>query len=66
MVACIMIWVTVQPEAGPAHQSAPWPIAGGAWPDLVEPAAHPRGPGLLYSGVATPTEVGAIGALPRR
>ena len=60
----IMIWVTISPSHAPETRRATWgerwrglvPI----WPTLVLIVCVL---GLLYTGIATPTEVGAIGAL---
>ena len=60
----IILWVTVSPQHAPQTQRVSW---GDRWRGLL-----PIWPtlllivivlGLLYSGVVTPTEVGAIGAL---
>jgi tripartite ATP-independent transporter DctM subunit len=60
----IMIWVTISPGHAPQTHRVPWaerwkgllPI----WPSIVLIICVL---GLLYSGVVTPTEVGAIGAM---
>jgi tripartite ATP-independent transporter DctM subunit len=60
----IIIWVTISPSHAPQTFRVPWverwrgllPI----WPTLVLIICVL---GLLYSGIVTPTEVGAIGAL---
>ncbi len=63
LVACILIWVTVSPSHAPKTERVPWaerfrsllPI----WPSLLVILLVLV---LLYTGVATPTEVGALGA----
>jgi C4-dicarboxylate transporter, DctM subunit len=60
----IIIWVTISPRHAPQTFRVPWserwrgllPI----WPTLILIICVL---GLLYSGIVTPTEVGAIGAL---
>ncbi len=63
LILTILIWVKVKPSSAPQTYRVSWadrwagmvPI----WPSILLIAATL---GLLYSGVATPTEVGAIGA----
>lgn len=63
LALAIMIWVTISPSHAPETQRVSWeerwrgllPI----WPTLILIFCVL---GLLYSGIATPTEVGAIGA----
>jgi C4-dicarboxylate transporter DctM subunit len=60
---CIFIWVLVRPGDVPAVEKAPWPEKWKSlwriWPSLLLIFVVI---GLLYSGMATPTEVGAIGS----
>jgi C4-dicarboxylate transporter, DctM subunit len=63
LVSIILIWVTVSPNSAPMTQKGSWEAR---WRSLIR-----TWPGIsmillitaaLYTGVATPTEVGAIGA----
>jgi C4-dicarboxylate transporter DctM subunit len=60
----IVIWVTISPKHAPQTFRVPWPERFRGllpiWPTLILIICVL---GLLYSGVVTPTEVGAIGAL---
>ncbi len=59
----IIIWVTISPSHAPKTESVPWDerwkSIGRIWPSLLLIAIVLA---LLYSGVATPTEVGAVGS----
>jgi tripartite ATP-independent transporter DctM subunit len=63
LATMIVIWVTVDPSIAPATYSVPWRQRVGSvlriWPSVLLIGAVM---GLLYSGVATATEVGAVGA----
>lgn len=60
----IVAWVSLQPSIAPATRSASWQerwrSLAGVWPSVVLILAVMV---LLYSGIATPTEIGALGAL---
>jgi len=60
---CIVIWVTISPSHGPKTRRVPWNERWRSlrriWPSLLLILVVLA---LLYSGVATPTEVGAVGA----
>jgi len=60
---CIVIWVTISPSHGPKTRRVPWNERWKSlrriWPSLLLILVVLA---LLYSGVATPTEVGAVGA----
>jgi C4-dicarboxylate transporter, DctM subunit len=60
----VFVWVTINPSLAPKTQPASWAARWGSllpiWPSLLLIFIVI---GLLYSGIATPTEVGAIGAL---
>jgi tripartite ATP-independent transporter DctM subunit len=59
----IFIWVTIRPSHAPAAERVTWPERWRSlfhiWPSLLLILIVM---GLLYSGIATPTEVGALGA----
>ena len=59
----IIIWVTIRPSHAPATERVSWPERWRSlfhiWPSLLLIVIVM---GLLYSGIATPTEVGALGA----
>jgi C4-dicarboxylate transporter DctM subunit len=63
LVLAILVWVTVSPSHAPATQRVPWEerlrSVGRIWPSLLLILIVLV---LLYTGVVTPTEVGAIGA----
>lgn len=63
LAACIIIWVTVSPSHAPKTEHTPWPerwrSLGHIWSSLLLILLVLV---LLYSGFATPTEVGAVGA----
>ena len=63
LALCIVIWVTISPSHAPKTESVPWGerwnSVGRIWPSLLLIAIVLA---LLYSGVATPTEVGAVGS----
>jgi C4-dicarboxylate transporter, DctM subunit len=63
LVVCIFIWVTISPSIAPQTARTTWPerwkSVARIWTSLLLILIVI---GLLYSGVATPTEVGAIGA----
>jgi tripartite ATP-independent transporter DctM subunit len=60
---CIFIWVTVRPQDAPKTDgvswSKRWRSLWGIWPSLMLIVMVMV---LLYTGIATPTEVGALGA----
>ena len=61
---CVMIFIWVWSRRTMCgRRSAAAADAGPAWPGVAEPAVIALVLVMLYSGVATPTEVGAIGAL---
>lgn len=63
LAATIMIWVTISPSIAPQTVKTPWPerwrSLARIWTSLLLIILVIV---LLYSGVATPTEVGAVGA----
>ena len=63
LALCIVIWVTISPSHAPKTESVPWEERWGSigriWPSLLLIVIVLA---LLYSGVATPTEVGAVGS----
>jgi tripartite ATP-independent transporter DctM subunit len=63
LALCIVIWVSISPSHAPKTESVPWGerwrSIGRIWPSLLLIAIVLA---LLYSGVATPTEVGAVGS----
>jgi C4-dicarboxylate transporter DctM subunit len=63
LAACIVIWVTISPSQAPETVTTPWPerwrSVARIWSSLLLILIVIV---LLYSGVATPTEVGAVGA----
>jgi tripartite ATP-independent transporter DctM subunit len=63
LTICILIWVALVPSHAPETNRVPWPERWRSllhiWPSLVLILIVLL---LLYSGVATPTEVGALGA----
>ena len=60
----IYVWVTLKPSLAPTTYIVPWrerfASLGRIWPSLILIGGILY---LLYSGIATPTEVGALGAL---
>jgi tripartite ATP-independent transporter DctM subunit len=63
LAMCILIWVTISPSHAPKTNKVPlaerWRSLWHIWPSLMLILIVLL---LLYSGVATPTEVGALGA----
>ena len=63
LALCILIWVTVSPSHAPETVRTAWPerwrSVGRIWSSLLLILLVLV---LLYSGIATPTEVGAVGA----
>lgn len=63
LALAIMIWVTISPAHAPRTEGVPWPERWASlrriWPSAVLILIVLV---LLYTGVVTPTEVGAIGA----
>ncbi|MFH1488390.1 MAG: TRAP transporter large permease, partial [Pseudomonadota bacterium] len=63
LTVCILVWVTVCPEHAPKTVSVPWrerwTSLARIWSSLLLIIIVLV---LLYSGIATPTEVGAVGA----
>jgi tripartite ATP-independent transporter DctM subunit len=63
LIVAILVWVRVNPAHAPATYAVPlaerWLSLGRIWPSLVLIALVTV---FLYLGVATPTEVGALGA----
>ncbi len=63
LAICIVIWVTINPSHGPKTRRISWPERWSSfrriWPSLLLIVVVLA---LLYSGIATPTEVGAVGA----
>jgi tripartite ATP-independent transporter DctM subunit len=63
LASCIMVWVTVSPSHAPETIRTPWAerwkSVGRIWSSLLLILIVLV---LLYSGIATPTEVGAVGA----
>ena len=63
LTLCILIWVTISPSHAPKTTRVPlaerWRSLRNIWPSLLLILIVLL---LLYSGVATPTEVGALGA----
>ena len=63
LVACILVWVTVSPSHAPQTVRTPWRERwlrlARIWSSLLLIILVLV---LLYSGIATPTEVGAVGA----
>jgi tripartite ATP-independent transporter DctM subunit len=63
LTLCILVWVTVSPSHAPKTIRVPsaerWRSLRNIWPSLLLILIVLL---LLYSGVATPTEVGALGA----
>jgi tripartite ATP-independent transporter DctM subunit len=63
LVLAILVWVTVSPSHAPetyvVTASERWACLGRIWPSLLLIVLVVA---LLYAGVATPTEVGALGA----
>jgi len=63
LTICILVWVTVNPSHAPKASLVPWPerwrSLRSIWPSLLLILIVLI---LLYSGIATPTEVGAVGA----
>jgi tripartite ATP-independent transporter DctM subunit len=63
LILCITIWVMVSPSHAPKAQSATWAerwsSLRGIWPSISLIIIILV---VLYTGIATPTEVGAVGA----
>jgi tripartite ATP-independent transporter DctM subunit len=63
LALCIVVWVTISPSHAPKTERVSWKerfaSTGRIWPSLLLIAIVLA---LLYSGVATPTEVGAVGS----
>ncbi|MEW6665336.1 MAG: TRAP transporter large permease [Thermodesulfobacteriota bacterium] len=63
LAACVVAWVTISPSHAPETVKTPWPerwkSLAHIWSSLLLIILVIV---LLYSGVATPTEVGAVGA----
>jgi C4-dicarboxylate transporter DctM subunit len=63
LILCIVIWVTINPSHAPKAQSATWAerwsSLRGIWPSILLIIIILV---ILYTGIATPTEVGAVGA----
>jgi C4-dicarboxylate transporter DctM subunit len=63
LTMCILVWVTISPSHAPKTNKVPlaerWRSLWSIWPSLLLILIVLL---LLYSGVATPTEVGALGA----
>jgi tripartite ATP-independent transporter DctM subunit len=63
LTICILIWVALVPSHAPETNRVPWPERWRSlmhiWPSLLLILIVLL---LLYSGIATPTEVGALGA----
>ena len=63
LILCIVIWVTIDPSHAPKGQKEPWHERWSSlrhiWPSLLLIILIV---GILYTGIATPTEVGAVGA----
>jgi len=63
LTLCILLWVTISPSHAPKTSRVPWAdrwrSLRNIWPSLLLILIVLV---LLYSGVATPTEVGAVGA----
>jgi tripartite ATP-independent transporter DctM subunit len=63
LTICILVWVALVPSHAPETNRVPWPERWRSllhiWPSLMLILIVLL---LLYSGVATPTEVGALGA----
>ena len=63
LVAIILIWVTIRPQDAPKGQRASWSerfrSLWRVWPSLLLIFMVL---GFLYTGICTPTEVGALGA----
>jgi C4-dicarboxylate transporter, DctM subunit len=63
LALCIVVWVTISPSHAPRTESVRWgerwKSIGRIWPSLLLIVIVLA---LLYSGVATPTEVGAVGS----
>jgi tripartite ATP-independent transporter DctM subunit len=63
LTICILVWVTISPSHAPKTNRVPWAerwrSLRNIWPSLLLILIVLI---LLYSGVATPTEVGAVGA----
>ncbi|MEW6666013.1 MAG: TRAP transporter large permease [Thermodesulfobacteriota bacterium] len=63
LILCILIWVTLDPSHAPQAQAATWAERWGSlrgiWPSITLIIVILV---VLYSGIATPTEAGAVGA----
>lgn len=63
LASCIAIWVTINPSHAPKTERVSWKERFASirriWPSLLLIIIELA---LLYSGVATPTEVGAVGS----
>ena len=64
LILCILIWVTLRPQDAPRAERVPWSERWRStyriWPCILLIFIVM---GLLYAGVATPTEVAGLGAL---
>jgi tripartite ATP-independent transporter DctM subunit len=63
IIICVVIWVYVRPQDAPQTQRVSWAVRWASllpiWPSISLIIIVL---GLLYTGIVTPTEVGAIGA----
>lgn len=63
LILCILVWVTLRPEAAPEAERVAWSVrlrsSYRIWPAILLIFIVI---GLLYGGVATPTEVAGLGA----
>ena len=63
LILCILVWVRIRPQDAPKSTKAPWSERWssllGVWPSLLLITLVI---GLLYTGICTPTEVGALGS----
>jgi tripartite ATP-independent transporter DctM subunit len=63
LILCILIWVTIRPQDAPRAERVPWGERWRSlyriWPCIVLIFIVM---GLLYAGVATPTEIAGLGA----
>jgi tripartite ATP-independent transporter DctM subunit len=63
LIICISVWVTIRPQDAPGVRKTSWALRWKSlwriWPSLVLIVMVT---GVLYAGVCTPTEAGAIGA----
>jgi tripartite ATP-independent transporter DctM subunit len=62
LTICILVWVVVNPSHAPQTSRVPWPERWRSlrriWPSILLIIVVLA---LLYTGIATPTEVGAVG-----